>query len=649
MLMHAKPPLVAVEKPQNGLAGLKYWRQDIRAGLLVSLISLPFSLGIAIASGAPPIAGLVSAIVAGLLLPFLGGSYLTISGPAAGLAPVLLASMLTLGSGDLVKGYPLLLGVICIAGCVQIVLSLFKAARFSALFPSSVVEGMLASIGLLIIAKQLPNFLGRPFAGHEFFEILREAPSQIVQLNPQVFLLAVFSLALIFALSMAKAPRLRIVPPQVVAVVVATVIAAVMGLDSAYLIHIPDHPLDHGLVLPNFSGLFADSSLWLAVVTAVVTLTLIDGVESLATAVAIDKIDPYHRKSNPNRVLMSMGILNICSSMVGGLTIIPGGVKSKACIVGGGRTLWANFYNAIFLLIFLFVARDLINMIPLAALAAVLVFTGYKLCEPRIWRHVAHIGREQLLVFAATVAVTLSTDLLWGIAFGSVVKLLVNGWFVDSVARHDIESRPAAAQLRTRVNRLVEQFRNPVASREWVGDAYHIYFEKSLVCFNNLHVANELNKIPADAKKVYLHLSHIVALIDHTSCENLLRFVEEHNESGHAYVRIVGLERMSKRSAFPSCMRLGYADVATGGNGGNHVRTRARRSKAVSQHLAGSQSTACLQASASAQNEGLSDLDWMGMRSGGQRPEADHDVSQFTMLPAKQAAPGWLSGGGRIM
>src|SRR5690348_11086589 len=174
--------LEAAEKPRNGLAGLKHWRNDLVAGLVVSLISLPFSLGIAVASGAPPICGLISAIIAGLVLPFLGGSFVTISGPAAGLAPVLLASMLLLGRGDRAVGYPLLLAAICLTGMVQVVLAGFKAAKFSALFPASVVEGMLASIGLLIIAKQLPLLLGRPFEAHEFWGILAEAPGQFLKL-----------------------------------------------------------------------------------------------------------------------------------------------------------------------------------------------------------------------------------------------------------------------------------------------------------------------------------------------------------------------------------------------------------------------------------------------------------------------------------
>jgi carbonic anhydrase len=350
------------EKPANGLAGLKYWRQDILAGLLVSLISLPFSLGIAVASGAPPVCGLISAIIAGLLLPFLGGSFVTISGPAAGLAPVLFAAMLSLGKGDtleakLAHGYPLLLCAIAFCGALQIILSLLKAAKISAIFPSTVVEAILASIGLLIIVKQLPYFLGVPFQAHDFFPYLAELPGKIQYLNPKVLGLGIFSLALIFGLSSMKTKWVKIVPPQVIAVVVAIFVGRLLGLTGTQLIHVPDKPFEHGVVMPNFTGLFSDSSLMMPLIIAVLTLAMVDGVESLATASAIDRIDPYRRKSDPNRVLLAMGISNICSSMAGGLTIIPGGVKSTACIEGGGKTLWANFYNAIFLILFLFWPR----------------------------------------------------------------------------------------------------------------------------------------------------------------------------------------------------------------------------------------------------------------------------------------------------
>jgi MFS superfamily sulfate permease-like transporter len=560
---------VPTEKPRNGLAGLKYWRQDIVAGLVVSLISLPFSLGIAVASGAPPICGLISAIIAGLIFPFLGGPHITISGPAAGLAPVLLASMTLLGNGNLAVGYPLLLGAIFFTGCVQIVLSKLKAANLSAAFPAAVIEGMLASIGLLIIIKQLPFLVGHPYKAHEFWGILAETPHELGLMNPKVFLLGMFCLALVFGIAASKVRWLNVVPPQLTVVVVGLVLGRFLGLDGQYLIHIPDKPFAHGLVWPNFQGLLADHSLWLTVVGTVLTLTMIDGVESLATAQAIDKIDPFRRTSDPNRTLLAMGVSNICSSLAGGLTIIPGGVKSTACIKAGGRTLWANFYNAIFLLIFLFLAKDLINLIPFSALAAILIFTGYKLCEPRVWRHVAHVGREQLLLFSATVLVTLSTDLLMGIAFGLGLKLVMNIAFTAPSVR-SLSGRPVPTWkvvLHTLAH-VPELFRNPVTRRELAGTAYHLEFGRPVVCFNAVHVLRELERIPSEAESVTVHITDHVPLVDHTSYENLANFAEEFERRGRGRFEIVGLERMRMLSHDSTCTRLGPAPLAHAPEGG---------------------------------------------------------------------------------
>ncbi len=310
------------------------------------------------------------------MLPFLGGSYVTISGPAAGLAPALFAAMLLLGRGDREVGYPLLLGAICLTGLVQVVLARLKLARFAAVFPAAVVEGMLAAIGLLIIAKQLPLILGTKFEEHEFWGIVRETPSQFMQMDPKVFGLGIFCLAVIFAMASIKARWIKVVPPQVFAAVVGLILGWFMGLDGDRLINIPAEPFKHGIVMPNFQGLFTNHSLWWALFTTVLTLTLIDGVESLATIAAIDKIDPFRRKSDPNKTLNAMGISNMCSSMAGGLTIIPGGVKSTTAILAGARTQWANFYNACFLIIYLLLGRNLINMMPYAALGAIVLYTG---------------------------------------------------------------------------------------------------------------------------------------------------------------------------------------------------------------------------------------------------------------------------------
>jgi carbonic anhydrase len=554
---------LTIEKPENGMAGLKHWRHDLVAGGVVSLISLPFSLGIAVASGAPPICGVISAIIAGLVLPLIGGSYVTVSGPAAGLAPVLLASMLLLGRGDKSVGYPLLLGAICLTGLVQVVLARFKAARFSALFPASVVEGMLASIGLLIIAKQLPLLVGHPFEAHDFWAILAEAPSQFLRMDPKVFGLGVFCLVLIFALASLKARWLKVVPPQVIAAVVGLILGRFLGLQGQHLIHIPDEPFKHGIVLPNFQGLYTDRSLWWALATTVLTLTLIDGVESLATIFAIDKIDPFRRKSDPNRTLFAMGVSNMCSSLVGGLTIIPGGVKSTACIVGGGRTQWANFYNACFLIIYVLLGRGVINLMPLSALGAIVIYTGYKLCAPKVWKHVAHIGSEQLFVFSITVLVTVSTDLLWGIAAGIVAKLLLEASIMAKVVRDRPEGHEAVVPaLRHWFGKTGELFRNPVVQSGTVGNDYHLYFGRPLVCFNCMHLDAALANIPSGSSSVYLHVTDLVTLIDHTAASTLLTFVENFQRSGQGLAQIVGLDRLGTRSHAAAGLRVSQPVLA---------------------------------------------------------------------------------------
>ena len=438
----------AAEKPQNGLAGLKHWRYDLLAGLQVALVSLPLSLGIAIASGAPPVTGLVSAIIAGLIFPFIGGAYVTISGPAAGLAPALLAGMLTLGNGDLAVGYPLLLVAICLTGTVQIVLCLFRAGEFARMLPIAVVEGMLASIGLMIIVKQVPIILGDSSGpGKTIPGSLAKLPQQIAGLDPVVLGVGLVSLVLMFSLNHYRPRQLRIVPPPLFAALSGIALSSLLGLDGKYLIAMPENLFRDAFTLPAFGEVLERRDLWWSVLTIVVTLTLIDGIESLATIGAIDKIDPFQRRSQPNRTLLAMGISNLLSSLAGGLTIIPGGIKSRANIDAGGRTLWANAYNAIFLLIFLWMGTAAIEQIPLATLAAILIYVGWRLCEPIVWKATLAVGREQLVVFAITVATTLwFTDLLVGIIVGVLAEALLLVYLVTPSARFVLSGRLSPSQ-----------------------------------------------------------------------------------------------------------------------------------------------------------------------------------------------------------
>lgn len=566
---HTSAAPAAIEKPQNGLAGLKHWRYDLRSGFMVAMISLPFSMGIAITSGAPPVCGIVSAIIAGLVNPFLGGSYVTISGPAAGLAPVIYMGIAWMGGAYLGEsagndevmraGYPLVLVAIAIAGALQVVLARLKVARLSAIFPAAAIEGMLVAIGLMIIVKQIPLLLGQRFEAHEFWEILRETPSRLSSMNVQVFALGAGCLALLFILSAVPGRLLKMMPPPVWVFFLGTAVSRfVLHLGPEHLINVPSAPLANGVVMPQFGAVVGSSALWFPLAYMVLTLILIDGTESLATINAVDKLDPFRRRSDPDRTLQAMGVCNACSSLVGGLTIIPGIVKSTANIIGGGRTQWANFYNGCFLLFFLVLARDWINLVPTAVLASILVFVGFKLCRPKVWRHVAHIGMEQFVICAATVLVTVTSDLLIGVATGVGLKLLLNLWYTG-LCQH-LSDRPADERLGLWA-RFANLFRNPVGERTFSDGVYNLFFDRPLVCFNLFHVIRELERIPAEAHTAGLHLTPGVTLIDHTTTATLRHYLDEHNSQPEPSRRmeLTGLDSMRPLSRHESGIRLNLA------------------------------------------------------------------------------------------
>lgn len=511
------------EKPENGLKGLVHWKHDLLAGVVVSLVSLPLSSGIAIASGAPPVYGLISSIIAGLIYPLLGGSYVTISGPAAGLAPALVAIMASLGGAgnahEVGAGYHKLLVVISMVGVAQIVLGKLKLAKFAAVFPAAVVEGMLAAIGVLIFVKAIPLAVGVVDAGHPhgFLDYLAHVPGWLSQGIQPAMIVGLSTAALLLALTSKKARSVRlfrVVPAHLWAVAMAVPLGMALDLkaiDPALLISVPSNPLS-GIHLPAFADIFSDPSTWQAAGLGVLTLMLIDGVESIATAQAIDRIDPFRRTSDPDRVLLSMGVSNLVSSLLGGLTVIPGGVKSKTNIEAGGRTLWSNFVNAMMLLMFLFVAPRLISMIPTAALGGILLYTGWKMAHPSIARHIKRVGVEQIVLYSVTMAVTLLTDLLIGVAVGTVLKLALVVYY----------QRGQDGETSSVKDTLAKMFRDPVSETVTEDGQAVVNINGPLVCFNAFRLREHLTALGDKVQAITINVTDKAGVVDHTACELVL-------------------------------------------------------------------------------------------------------------------------------
>ncbi len=530
------------EAPANGLKGLKHWRQDMLAGLVVALVSVPLSLGIAIASGAPPICGIWSEVIAGIVIPFLGGAYVTISGPAAGLAPVLYSGILTLGHGDMDKGYRLITGVILLVGVFQIILTWCKAARFSYVFPNAAIQGMLSSIGFLLIAKQIPNFIGQHYKAHEFWNMVFETPHEFVHLHPKVFAISCICLALLFIIPNLKIRIFRQIPPQLIVVVVAVILGAIWHIDEKFLVTVPANPLQNGIVSPDFHALFSDPALVGSIFLIVLTLAFIDGTESLATILAVDKIDPWHRKSNPDRTLLAMGVSNICSSLVGGLTIIPGIIKSTTNIHSGGRTQWVNFYNALFLIIFLLAAAQIIHMIPLGALAAVLIHIGWKLAGPHKWKLMFSLGSEQVLIYITTILVTVSTDLMVGILAGILLKFV----FLVEYSLKAVHGYQFSV--------IANLFKNPVTNFEENENSTILHIGGPMVCFNSLYLRSACDKAYDRRKPIIIQINSSVNVIDHSTSTYLKSFQQDCERVGIDY-SITGLRTLKARTEEPTSLK----------------------------------------------------------------------------------------------
>jgi MFS superfamily sulfate permease-like transporter len=534
--------------PLTGLAGLKQnWREDALAGFLVFLIALPLCLGIAMASGFPPQAGVISAIVGGVLVSRINGSFMTINGPAAGLIVVVLASVQELGQGDAMAGYRYTLAAIVCASVLQAAMGYFRAGKLSAFFPSSAVHGMLAAIGIIIMAKQIHVMLGVKPEADTLFQTIGAIPASLRDMNPEVATIGGVGLAILIGWALVRNRYLKMIPAPLIVVVIGMLLAQYFDLDDEHIfLFLPDTPfLPHheytigpkflvaipnnflaGFAFPDFAPILS-VAFW----EQVVAICLVGSLETLLSAAAVDKLDPYKRTSDLNRDLAAVGLGNIVCGLIGGLPMIAEIVRSSANCNNGARTGWANFFHGLFLLFFVALFPKLIHEIPLASLAALLVFTGFRLASPSVFKKTLAIGWDQLGVFVITIVGVLATDLLIGVAIGVVAELAFHLW--RSVNWSEV--------LRLRLE--IEETETGVYLVRLGGAAFFA---------NVLALKKDLASIPA-AKTVIFDLSE-TATIDHTVMEFLTHYCEDYERLG-GHAEIMGLDNHATTSGHPLAPR----------------------------------------------------------------------------------------------
>ncbi len=534
-----------MEIPRGNISDLsKNWRADLLSGFLVFLIALPLCLGISLACGYPAISGIFTAIIGGMLATFFSNSELTIKGPAAGLIVIAIGCVTEFGytggkdpAADF-QAYQLALGVGVVAGLIQILLGVFRAGIFGEFFPSSAVHGLLAAIGIIIMAKQFPIVLGGSPDGGPL-ELIASIPQFILEMNPLVGLIGIVSLLIMFSYLFISNPTLKIIPAPMLVLLVTVPLAMYLniGQDQNYSFNGQEYPLGkdflvavpenmfHAITFPDFSGLLTAVG-W----EYVLMFALIGSIESLLSAKAIDGIDPWKRKTDHDRDMLAVGVGNTVAAFIGGLPMISEIVRSKSNIDNGARTRFANVFHGMFLLLFVALIPGLINQIPLASLGAMLVFTGYRLASPQEFFHIYQVGREQFIIFVSTVVGVLATDLLMGIAIGIFVNFLV----------HLKNGAPPKSLLKSQV------------SVERSNEGVNVKVKDSAIFSTWIGLKKTLDSL-ANEPRVVLDLSD-TALVDHTTMSKLHEMQKDFQQR-ESRLEIIGLDQHQPLSDHPQAGR----------------------------------------------------------------------------------------------
>ncbi|QIL89169.1 SulP family inorganic anion transporter [Microbulbifer sp. SH-1] len=482
---------------------LQNLRKDIPASVVVFFVALPLCLGVALASGAPLFSGLIAGIVGGIVVGALSGSRLGVSGPAAGLTVIVLSAIETLGS------FEIFLLAVVIGGLIQILLGLLRAGVFGYFFPSSVINGMLTGIGIIIVLKQIPYAFGLD----DGLSMNDGVLALLGTMHLGVLTIFALSLALLIAWETPLVKRSRwlaMVPGPVVAVLSSVVLYVLfqssesLGLSESHLVSVPVATSFDEFVglftLPDFSQL--DNPL---VWTVAVTIAVVASLETLLSVEAIDKMDPLKRTTPTNRELVAQGMGNSISGLIGGLPVTQVIVRSSVNLQTGARSKASTICHGILLLVCVATLPTWLNMIPLGVLAAVLILTGYKLAKPALFRKVWDSGLEQFLPFMITVLGVVFTDLLTGVGVGMVAAIfaLLRRNYLNSHFLHKKQDTEEGDRIRIRMQ-LAEEvtFLNKGAIRKELSeipDNAHVILDKRNCVYVNHDVAETIADFIATA------------------------------------------------------------------------------------------------------------------------------------------------------
>ncbi|NJB71447.1 MFS superfamily sulfate permease-like transporter [Saonia flava] len=518
--------------------------KNIFSGFVVSLIALPLGLGLALASEAPPISGIIAAVVGGVIASILGGSNVTITGPGNGLVIVLLGAITTLGNGNMYQGYLFTLAAIVVSGGLMLLLGFLKMGRLADFFPASAIEGMLAAIGLGILSKQFHIMIGNNAEKGSIIELLYRIPKGMIMLfqseNQSILIAAsigIISLLIMIFYSKIRNKYFQLIPAPMW-ILILTIgfgyIYASIGkahpLNSSFLINIPDDVFGN-MAFPDFSKI-ANKDF----ILAVFAITLIASIESLLSIKAVDKLDPQNRRSNVNKDLKALGFATIVSGLLGGLNVVAVIARSSVNVNNGATNRSANFFHSLFLVAFVLLFQEQLKMIPLAALAAILVYTGYKLATPKTLRKIAKIGREQIVIFLVTLITTLFTNLITGIAAGILITIVIH-IFINKGGRLFI-------------SHLFKP--NVLMFKESDGGNYYVSVKYFCSFLNFYRLKNKLDAI-SEHEEVVLDFS-MCSFVDHTAMEGLENYMASFEKRGGNF-EVIGLDKHDTGSKHPFAIR----------------------------------------------------------------------------------------------